>query len=220
MFLHGYLASKETFIYQTEFLKGRFRVIAVDITGFGKSPKITHAYSLDDYVSDVVEFINSLGIKSYHVVAHSFGARIAIKLARQDKRLKKLVLTGAAGLKPKRSVKYYFKVYSYKLFKRFLPSKKLKNFGSTEYKNLSGFMKESYVKIVNEHLDGYLKYIENKTLILFGENDKDTPLYMAKKFKKYIKNSTLHIIKNAGHFAFIDEPYVFNLYLSEFLLGE
>ena len=175
------------------------------------------AYSIDDYVKDILSLIDSLGIEKYHLVAHSFGGRLALKIANIDNRLAKLVLTGSAGLKPKRTIKYHFKVAFYKIAKLFLKGEKLKSFGSSEYKLLSGNMKGSFVKIVNEHLDKYAKKINNKTLLVFGENDEETPLYMAKKFKKYLKNSTLYIMRNQGHFCFLYSPYEFNFIVNEFL---
>ncbi len=196
------------------------KVYAIDLKGFGESPSLTSAYSLDDYVLDVIKFIDELNIEKYDLLAHSFGGRIAIKLAKLDHRLDKIILTGCAGLKPKRKPSYFIKVYAYKVLKKFLPYKTLKNFGSSEYKTLTDIHKKSYVKIVNEHLDDQLKYINNKTLLIFGENDSSTPLYMAKKLKKNIKNSTLIIMKGCFHFAFIDKPREFNLYVKEFLFGD
>ena len=101
-----------------------------------------------------------------------------------------------------------------------MPKNKLKNFGSKEYKSLSEIQKQSFVKIVNEHLDDLLKYVDNKTLIIFGNKDKATPIYMAKKLNKNIKNSSLVILKDCSHFAFVDKPREFNLLVKEFLLGD
>ncbi|MBQ3234656.1 MAG: alpha/beta hydrolase [Clostridia bacterium] len=220
LFLHGYLSSKESFIFQTEYFSNYFRVIAFDFSGFGESEPLQYPYSLDDYVSKVRSLIDSLGLDRFHVIAHSFGARVAIKLALCDSRVDKLVLTGAAGLKPKRTLTYYYKVYSYKLLKKFLSPKRLEKFGSSEYKTLSPIMKKSYVLIVNEHLDKLARNVQNETLIIHGENDRETPLYMAKKYKKLIKNSTLKVLKGCGHFAFIDDDFDFNLTALNFLSGE
>ncbi len=143
-----------------------------------------------------------------------------MRLALIDNRVQKIILTGSAGLKPKRKLSYYVKVYTYKILKRFLPSSALKNFGSSEYKNLDDVMKLSYIKIVNEHQDKEVNKVKNQTLIIYGEKDKETPIYMAKKLNKLIKKSTLRIIKDVGHFAFIDNPFAFNFYLKEFLLGD
>ena len=193
---------------------------APDLNGFGESPRLESAYSLDDYVKSVYDFISECGLDSYDLLAHSFGGRIAIRLACIDKRLNKLILTGSAGLKPKRKPSYYFKVYCYKLLKKIFPKKQLLNFGSSEYKSLDGIMRQSYVKIVNTHQDSELDCVKNKTLIVFGKNDKSTPLYMAKKLNQKIKNSKLIVIEGAGHFAFAEKPWLFNVYIKEFLLGD
>ncbi len=217
VFLHGFMSNKESFYYQTEYLSKRYKTVAIDITGFGKSKKLPYPYSLNDYARDVKNVITSLGIKKYHLVAHSFGVRIGIRLARFDDRLDKFVIIGGAGLKPKRKASYYFNVYKYKILKRFLSEEKRLSYGSCEYKSLRGAMRESYAMVVNEHQDGEVFYINNKTLIIYGENDRETPLYMAKKFAKKIKNSILYTVKGAGHFCFMEKPNEVNVLIKEFL---
>ena len=57
-------------------------------------------------------------------------------------------------------------------------------------------------------------------MLIYGDKDKTTPLYLAKRMKKGIKNSKLFVLKNAGHFAFVDKKIEFNSVAREFLLGE
>ena len=179
-----------------------------------------YPYSLSDYVSEVKEYIYANNLKNPSVIAHSFGARIAIKTASEDKGLfDKLVLTGAAGLKPKLTLKKAVKKSAFNVLKRFIPREKLAKFYSKDYNALSPVMKESFKKIVNEHLDDRLKHITNKTLIIFGKKDKETPLYMAKRLKAGISDSKLVVLDNAGHFCFIDKPNKFNMEVEEFLLS-
>ena len=220
MFLHGYLSSGKSFYYQTRFFERDFNVYAPDLKGFGNNPDMKYPYSLDDYIREVKNFMNANGIYKPSVVAHSFGARIAIKAASENKELfDKIVLTGAAGLKPKTTFKKAVKKTLFKVCKRFLPREKLKKFYSSDYNALNAVMKESFKKIVSEHLDDRLKSIDNPTLIIFGENDKETPLYMAKKLHAGISGSTLSVIEGAGHFCFIDKPLKFNMEVKEFLLS-
>ncbi len=211
------MSKKESFYYQTEYFSKNFRTIAIDITGFGESKKLPFAYSLNDYVKDVKDTLDKLNIKSYHLVCHSFGVRIGIRLARIDSRLEKLVIIGGAGLKPKRKPSYYIRVYKYKLIKRFLSKEKQLSYGSPEYKLLRGEMRDSYVKIVNEYQDKEVSLLKNKCLLIFGEADSETPLYMAKRFLKKLKNSTLYIVKDSGHFCFLEKPNEVNVIIKEFL---
>ena len=78
-------------------------------------------------------------------------------------------------------------------------------------------MRQTFVKIVNCHQDCLVKKISIPTLLIFGENDKETPIYMAKKFNKFIKNSKLHILKDCGHFCFLNKPEIFYDYIIHFL---
>ena len=85
----------------------------------------------------------------------------------------------------------------------------LEKYGSADYKALDGVMKETFVKVVNENLYSHFKKIAMPTLILWGEKDKETPLYMAKKLKRIIKNSSLYVIKGTGHFSYLERPDIF-----------
>ncbi len=179
-----------------------------------------YPYSLDDYVKELKEYFDQNGIVRPHVVAHSFGARVILKaLYAEPNLVDKLVLTGSAGLKPKTTLKKRVKKCAFAVLKRFISREKLKGFYSKDYLQLSFVMKESFKKIVAENLDYTLDSVKAQTLIVFGSRDKETPLYMAKRFYKNIKGSRLLIIENAGHFCFIDKPHKFNQEVREFLLS-
>ncbi len=194
---------------------------AFDFKGFGDNRGMEYPYSLDDYVNELKEICFKNRLNKPHVLAHSFGARVVLKTAYQNPDFfDKIVLTGAAGLKSKTTLKKRVKRTVFKVLKNFVPREKLKGFYSPDYLALDSVMKQSFVKIVNEHLDYTLPYIKNKTLLIFGENDKETPLYMAKKLNNGIKNSKLIVLSGAGHFAFIDKSLKFNLEMREFLLSK
>ncbi len=195
-------------------------MFAPSFKGFGDNKGMDYPYSLDDYVSDLNEYFYKNGIVRPHVVAHSFGARVALKgLTLNPKLFDRVVLTGAAGLKPKTGIKKRAKKIAFSTLKKFVNREKLSWLYSKDYLMLDSVMKESFKKIVSEHLDYALPLIENKTLIVFGEKDKETPLYMARKFNREIIGSKLIIIKDAGHFCFIDKPHKFNGEVREFLLS-
>lgn len=216
LFLHGYMSCKESFNYQTEYFSKFYRTIAPDLLGFGESPKLESIYNLDNYVSDTIKLINELKIEKYHIIAHSFGGRIALKLATLDKRVDKIIITGGAGLKPRRSIFYYIRVRLYKILTKLFRNKDFSFLGSKEYRKLDYIDKRTYVNIVNEHLDNLLKNVKNKVLLIYGKSDKSTPLYMAKKMNKEIQNSRLEVLKG-GHFCFIDNHLTFNEIVHNFI---
>ena len=180
-----------------------------------------YPYSLTDYVKSVKEYMQKKCIIYPHVIALSFGARIVIKALSEDKDLfDKVVITGGAGLKPKNSFKKTIKKAVFRTLKPFLGKERLAGFYSKDYLALSPVMKESFIKIVNEHLDDKLVLLNGKKMLLiYGEKDNQTPLYMAKRINHAVRGSILSVYKNAGHFAFVDCPLKFNLEVKEFLLS-
>lgn len=198
---------------QMRFFEKHYDVYAFDFKGFGDNVPMQKPYALDDYISDTAEYMYKHSLNCPFVVAHSFGARVVVKFSSEryceNAPFSKIVLTGPAGLKPRFSLKKAVKRRVFKTLKPFLSEDKKSRFYSSDYLALSPVMRESFIKIVNEHLDTSAKKITVPTLIICGEEDKETPPYMAKRYHDYIKNSKLKIIKSAGHFAFIDKPYLF-----------
>lgn len=218
VFLHGYLSSKESFYYQTEYFSRFFKVYAPDLPGF-KENCLPYPYSLGDYAHIVDGFFDEVlketGYSSAHVVAHSFGARIVFYLSPTSK-FDKIVLTGAAGIKTRKRLSVKLKIAAYKFVKRVF-HKSIKLFESPDYQALSPVMKQSFNKIIAEDLTDKLAFIENQTLIVNGTLDRETPLKTAMTINKKIKNSQLITIVGAGHFCFVDEPIKFDLAVKEFL---
>lgn len=216
LFLHGWGQNKESFKAFAELFSDSYKTICISFPPFGNSSKLTEPLSIHDYSNIITELIEVLKLEHITIVCHSFGGRVAIKLG-QNKNIEKIVFIDSAGIKPKFNLLTYLKIKKYKLVK-FLVQKKLVNkkrllkYGSDDFKNLNLIEKQSFIKIVNVHLNSYVKFIHAKCLIIFGKNDKITPVYMAKFLKNNIKNSKLEIIENCGHFCFADNlPVVYSL---------
>lgn len=219
MLLHGYLSSKEAFAAQIQYFSKFFRVTAIDFLGFGGSRCLTSAFSVDDYVDWTKEVLSLLNVKNPHVIAHSFGCRVAVKLASQEESFfDKILLTGAAGVILKRGLAYHIKVKTYRLVKKFAPKFAERRFGSEEYRSLSPVMKESYKKIVNEDLRVCARKIENEVLLVEGEGDTVTPISEANAYLVCLKRGKL-LTMPGGHFAFAEYPTAFNLIAEEFFYG-
>ena len=226
LLIHGWGSNKECFFNTINLLKQKYRVVALDLPGFGKSDILKKSFSVDDYVDIVVKFIEKLEIKKVCLIGHSYGGRIIIKINNLNNinfEIVKNVFIDSAGIKNK-SLKNIIKIKTFKLLKRavsFLPIKNdkknelesiIKNkFGSSDYNNAKKEMRETLIKSVNEDLSNLIKNINKETLIIWGENDTATPIKQAKFFEKNIKNSGLVIIKNTGHFSFIEDQ---NTYLA------
>lgn len=220
--LPGWGQTTEMFLPSVEFFKDRFRVIVLDFPGFGQSQVMPYAFGVDDYVDWLHQLLIELKIENPILMAHSFGARVAIKYANRFE-VKKMILTGAAGIRPKRSFVYYLKVYSYKTLKRFsiffdIDVKKIsKHFGSSDYQALEGVMKDSFVKIVNEDLTASLSQIQASCLLVWGEKDDATPLWMGKMMEKRMKDAGLVVFEKSGHYAYFQESQRFNRIVDAFI---
>ena len=167
LLLHGWGANIKLFSQIIACLSPYFKVYAPDLPGFGESDEPKEPWSVDDYADFVTLFCEKMGIKSCYIIAHSFGGRITIKLMSKENppfEAPKIVLTGSAGIKPKRTVKSKIKTRFYKIGKGVLSTglcKKLmpnalenlrrKN-GSADYNAASPMMRQCLVKVVNEDL--------------------------------------------------------------------
>ncbi len=218
--LHGWGASIQTMRPVIDALKQSYRVTALDFPGFGGSDVPPDTFDVQQYTDLTYRFMLELGIKRTHILCHSFGGRVTIKLAAQHpEAVDKIVFTDAAGLRKKRTIKQNVKIYSFKLAKRLSKGriikrvlkvigvdvdKRVKNAGSADYKALSDHMKKVFVRVVNEDLIGYLPQIKSPSLLIWGANDQDTPLEFGKTMEKLIPDAGLVVFEGAGHYSFLD----------------
>ncbi len=216
VFLHGYLASKESFYPQVSYFSRSFRVTALDFPGMGQAEPLPAPWSVSDYADWTARALEELGIKDAFVIAHSFGGRVAVKLLSRGYPFRAAVLTGCAGIVPKRGLKYKLRVKTYKLVKRCAPKYAERHFGSAEYRGLSPVMRESFKKIVNEDLRADAAKIACPVLFITGERDGETPVSSARIYASAVKGSSLLIMENCGHFAHLDDPLQFDLAAEEF----
>ena len=218
MFLHGYLSSKEAFAAQIDYFSRFYRVTAIDFAGFGNSAPLQMPFSVSDYAMWTREVLTLLGVEKPHLIAHSFGCRVAVKLAAKENFFDKMLLTGAAGVILRRGWRYHLKVKAYRAVRRVAPRFAERRFGSAEYRTLSPIMKESYKKIVNEDLRAEARKVENEVLIAQGLDDTVTPRAEAEAYLASFPRARLTMI-DGGHFAFAEHPLAFNLIAEEFFYG-
>lgn len=222
LLLHGWGCCVQTMASITKEMSKFRTVYALDFPGFGQSGMSQTPMGVADYMELTAEFIRQMGILGTDIINHSFGGRVSILLAAKYPELVgKIVFTDAAGVKPRRTLKYYYKVYFFKLCKKAAQSKfgtalfglfgidvqkRVANAGSADYKALkSDVMRGTFSRVVNEDLTPYLSSIKSPSLLIYGSEDRDTPVALAKIMEQKIPDAGLVVLENAGHYSFLDQ---------------
>jgi len=231
LLLHGWGASAASFAQVHSHLAGRMKAYSLDLPGFGLSSPPPAAWGTEEYAALVEKFVQGeIGAKPI-LIGHSFGGRLGIRLAAQGK-VRKLVLVDAAGIKPKRSWRYHARVYSYKMLKQLvkLPllarhgeeilERRRRATGSDDYRNASGVMRQTMVRVVNEDLTPLLPKINVPTLLVWGEMDTATPLADGQLMEKLIPGAGLVVFKNSGHYSYLENMGQFLRVLDSFFARE
>ncbi len=78
-------------------------------------------------------------------------------------------------------------------------------------------MRSVFVRVVNEDLTPFLPKMQAETLLIWGENDDATPLADGMQMEREIPDAGLAKIAGAGHYAWLDQPYVFANILRSYL---
>lgn len=228
LLLHGWGCNCTTFGAAQQWLEQHFRVIAVDFAGFGQSEEPREVWGVEEYTRSVEALAKAEGIENPILIGHSFGGRVSIVYSSRNS-VRKVILVDAAGVKPKRSMKYYAKVYSFKLLKRIAPvflgkeraqeliDKRRAKSGSSDYNQASPMMRAILSKVVNEDLCHLMPKIVAPTLLFWGERDTATPLADAKRMEKLIPDAGLVTVAGAGHFSFLENMPLFLRVLESFL---
>ncbi|MDE7111408.1 MAG: alpha/beta hydrolase [Muribaculaceae bacterium] len=207
-------------------------VINIDFPGFGDSAEPDAVWGVEQYTEAVEELLRREEVgPDVVLLGHSFGGRVGIVYASRNP-VGKLILVDAAGVKPKRTLRYYVKVYSFKtkkqLLKLILGKKKAETYldklrakaGSSDYRNSSPRMRAIMSRVVNEDLCHLMPKITAPTLLVWGTADTATPLADAKKMERLIPGAGLVAFEGAGHYSFLDRPGQFAAVLKSFLASQ
>lgn len=229
LLLHGWGASSDLFAATMRGLGDGFDLIAPDFPGFGKTAPPPAPWGVGEYMDWTLRLMDWLGVERANLVGHSFGGRVAIKLAAlHPERVARLVLTDAAGIRPQRDWRYHARVRSFKAMRwlaqwRYTPQSlrewagaQVARQGSPDYKAASGTVRSSFVRVVNEDLRAYLPRIQAPTLLIWGDRDEDTPLADAQLMERLIPDAGLVVFEGAGHYAYLEQSGRFCVIVKQF----
>lgn len=212
LLLHGWQDSLATFASLVDNLGKDYRIVRLDLPGFGKSELPKTAWDLSDYINLVQNFITKLNLSVNVVIGHSFGGRITIKgTATKLLSAQKIVLIGSAGIAKTKTARTSLTRLITRLgslimyippllFWRKRLRKKLYEMIGSDYLN-AGPLQETFLKIINEDLSTYAATISLPTLLIWGAKDTATPLSDGQKLNHLIRQSQLEVFPDASHFV-------------------
>jgi len=226
LILHGWGASTDSWTGIQERLSKNFQVILLDFPGFGKSDFPPKAWGVQDYCEFILDFTEKMELEKFHLLGHSFGGRVCIKLAAQfPEKIKKLILVDSAGIESEKgmSIKVRTRLASlmgifkavpgFKIGRKFYYKFMIRN---TDYFKAMGIMKEVFKKVIAEDLTSWLGKISVPTLIIWGKRDKSTPIKHGYLMEEKIRNSELKIF-DTGHSPHLLEPELLLKEILDFL---
>ncbi|MGA7306571.1 MAG: alpha/beta hydrolase, partial [Rhodothermales bacterium] len=206
-------------------LDDRYRVVSMDLPGHGRTPEPQSAVGVQESAALVAATIGRLDYPSVTLIGHSNGGRIALFMAsdeRYEPLIRRLVLISPSGIRPQRSLKVRFKSTVAKILKApflLLPGKLQpkglawlrdsfiwRMLGSSDYRALSGVMRESFVKTVNCFLEDRIARITVPTLIFWGDQDHDVSLSQIETLARGIPDAGVVTLRGAGHYGYVDDP--------------
>lgn len=233
--LHGWGCSTKLMQPVADFLAKDMTVMLVDFPGHGESGRPPEPWGVPEFAACLLELLKKTDFLPCSVIAHSFGGRVTIELASQDASLfERIILTGAAGIKPPATGKASKRTQTYKRLKKmaellrktriFAPladkwqEALVQKYGSKDYAALDPEMRRTFVKVVNYDQLDLLFDVKNSTLLVWGDKDTETPLWMANQMEDAIHDSALIVLHGGTHFAYLEQIGRFNAIARSFLV--
>jgi pimeloyl-ACP methyl ester carboxylesterase len=237
LLLHGWGISLQEMLPVAEQLAPQgFQCHLLDFPGFGSSDLPPEPWDVPRYAAFVKAYLQSTGLPYVHLIGHSFGGRVSIVLAADHPEwVNKLVLVDSAGVRPRPSNKmkvYYasrkviFTLLKLPLLRVLEPSVRAwfwRKFGSADAQAAMGkspILLETFKRVVGQDLVPYARRIQAPTLLIWGDQDQDTPLYQAQILEQAIPNAGLVLFEGTGHYAYLERLPHFIRVVTTFFKGQ
>lgn len=214
VFLHGWGANRDSLRGIAALFEARYAVHLIDLPGFGEAPLPPEGWGTVEYADLVQRYLEERVQGPVLLVGHSFGARVSLRLAaRKLAQIRAIVLMAAPGLPLVPFSKASFRRWGIRTLRRVLRATSgitgprglewhTKRFGSTDYL-AAGELKNVLVKTVNEDLTASAQGLDCPVLLLWGEEDRETPPSLAYRFRELMHGrATLEILPHKDHFLY------------------
>jgi pimeloyl-ACP methyl ester carboxylesterase len=193
-----------------------YQVHVLDLPGFGQSELPPQPWSVVDYARFVVAFLDDFDLPQVSFLGHSFGGRIGLVLAADyPARIDKMVLADSAGIRTPLTARQHVRNFLARSTSRTLERLRLdgwrarlqdrynRRYASEDYLT-AGPLRETFLRVIQQDLSTYAARIQAPTVLIWGDQDKDTPLWQGKKLEQTIPDAGLIVFEGAGHFAYLE----------------
>jgi len=242
LLVHGHPFDHTMWDPQIKSFSKLYQVITPDVRGYGKSslPK-SAATRFEDYATDLLALMDTLGIDSFHLSGLSQGGQIIMEIFRQaPSRIKSLIFADTfasldtpevkqgrydtADRLEKEGMEGYSDEVIYKMIKPehvasqpAVAAHIIKMMKATPPKGAATALRARAERI--DYLKDVLPTINIPTLVIVGRQDEFTPVAKAEELQQSLQNCKLVIIEDAGHMPNLEHPEEFNNAVLEFLEG-
>ena len=237
--LHGFLCDSRCWRHQLSHLSDQFRVVAWDAPGAGSSSDPPDTFTTANYAHCLAGFLDAIGIERAHVLGLSWGGILAQEFYRlHAKRFHSLILAdtyaGWRGSLPEMVWKERLAACLQDasgppeaLVAKFLPGLFTDAAPQHLREEISAIVSEFHpigfrlMSLSSTEVDttGLLPSIDVATMVLWGDDDRRSPLHVAEQIHAAIPGAELAIIPNAGHLSNMEQPEVFNGHVRRFCLS-
>ena len=243
LMLHGFGANKDNWTRFAKFISPAYRVIALDLPGFGESTCLDDAtYGIADQAKRVALFADAVSLKKFHIVGNSMGGNIAARFAVMfPERVLTLGLFDSGGVRspvPSEMAKRLSKGEPNPLVAGTVEEyDRLIKFVFSTPPDIPRFVKKPLVEEAQRHqasnqrifeqissenvaLEPDLPKITARTLVLWGDQDRVIDVSCVQILKEGLPNCTAVIMRNCGHLPMIERPQEAAEHYLAFLKGK
>ncbi|HET7270149.1 MAG TPA: alpha/beta hydrolase [Rubrobacter sp.] len=237
--LHGFLCDSRCWRHQLADLSDSFRLLAWDAPGAGLSSDPPDPFTTTDWAQCLAGFLDVVGTERAQVLGLSWGGILAQEFYRlyPDRVLSLILCDTYAGWKGSLPESACQKRLERCFLESSLPPEEFVPRWVPEFftEGASHGLKEEMTAVVSEfHPLGFrlmakssadtdttdlLPLVEVPTLLVWGDDDRRSPMNIAEQFRDAIPNSELAIIEDAGHLSNMEQPEEFNAQVRQFCLS-
>lgn len=216
--VHGLSGSTRWWSRNMPALTEGYRVYLVDLPGFGAMRRLRRQFVLAEAASWLSAWMEAVGLERAHLVGHSMGGYVSIKLAAQrPETVDRLVLVTPAGVPAERSMLGHLVPLA--LAARYATPRFLPVLAYDALRMGPVTLWRAARDLLTEDVREDLRKIEALTLLVWGKNDPLIPPSVGNLLREEISRSRLLVLEGAGHVPMFDRPREFDDALLAFLAG-